>query len=348
MSRVHSIDYLKFGVAIVVVLAHALLLSGEAGPVSYVLGVGIGRAAVPTFAVVSGFLFHRTWSGGRAWTWLGRLLAAYLVWVAVYVPVWWPEQATVGAVLHELVFGPVHLWYVAALFVALLLVLAVLRAVGDALRARRVLVGIALGALVLGAVLQSVHYFTALDLPLNLYRNGILVEFPYAVFGFLLAERVARQGVAALPQSGTLWLALAVLAGLRLAEAGLYLWLHGASYDLPPEFPVLAAGFSVVILLAVLRLELPAPRVNLSFLSVTVYFVHFLVQLACIWAGFGGFAALAVAGVVVPVALALGVIAVQPWVVPRLPRGMGRVMRGTAGWHEADGGTERGRHSGAR
>ena len=54
MPRIHSIDVLKLIIAAGVVWAHATLLTLQGGVVAYVLGQGLVRTVVPTFAVISG------------------------------------------------------------------------------------------------------------------------------------------------------------------------------------------------------------------------------------------------------------------------------------------------------
>jgi len=323
MTRVHSIDYLKFVVACVVVLAHTGLFVGDVGAFGYVLGFSYARAAVPTFAVVSGFLFHSTWQHGRARMWLVKLLVAYVAWVIFYAPIWWPDSPTVGAVAHDLIFGPLHLWYIAALFVAVFLLLAVLTVVPDPARARRTLVLLATGALLAGTVLQGIHFFTPADLPMNAYRNGVFVEFPYAAFGFLLADRLQRRGIGSMPDHRTVWRLFLLLAALRLGEALIYLRLYGSRLDFPPEFPFLAAAFSVALLLWTLRLRLPEPPVNLAFLSVLIYFLHLLVMIVAMRFGITGFAGMAALGILVPTAIGLALLRTArmlEWRVPAVVR----------------------------
>lgn len=319
MARIYSVDYLKLLVACVVVLAHTGLIVNDVGALGYVLGFSFARAAVPTFAVVSGFLFFQTWRHGRARLWLAKLLVAYVAWVAFYLPIWWPDPATPSAVAHELIFGPMHLWYIAALFVAVLILLTVVTVVQAPERARRVLFWLAMGGLLIGTLLQSIHFFTPVDLPMNAYRNGVFVEFPYAAFGFLLAERLERRGEGALPDHRHVCILLAALALLRLAESLVYLGMYGPELNFPPEFPFLAAAFSVVILLFTLRLRLPEPPVNIAFLSVLIYFLHLFVMIVGMRFGIDGFFGMAALGIAVPAAIGLAILRVAHLLEGRMP-----------------------------
>jgi surface polysaccharide O-acyltransferase-like enzyme len=91
MERIHSLDVLKLIIACGVVWAHAMLMTNQGAELAYLFGQGLVRTVVPTFAVVSGFLFYFTLERGKAQVWLARLALFYLFWCAVYLPLWWPK-----------------------------------------------------------------------------------------------------------------------------------------------------------------------------------------------------------------------------------------------------------------
>ena len=274
MQRIHSIDLLKIVIACGVVWGHALLMTQDGGAMSYLFGHGLARTVVPIFAVVSGFLFHFTERGGKAKPWLIRLFVFYLFWCAVYLPIWWPVPATAVAVAENLFFGPIHLWYLAALLLALAILRMVLERSGGEERGRRRLLWIAVTCLSCGTLIQSIDYFSALDLPLNAYRNAFFMEFPFVTFGYLIADKVKREGVDALPPFSLLSGLLALLVVLRLGEAWISMRTFGLSVVAPPEFPFLLAAFAVVAVMLTLRLSVPAMPVNLAYLSMMIYFLH--------------------------------------------------------------------------
>lgn len=283
MTRIHSIDLLKLIVAIGVVWAHATLIVGNFSPAIYVFGQGLVRMTVPIFALISGFLFHSTFRNARIKGWLLRLLVVYLFWCLVYFPFWRAEAASLTAILEQLVFGPLHLWYMAALGIALTLLTVVIKLSHDDAQANRRLFWLAIAGMTLGSVLQLVDFFTPLSIPLNAYRNGLLLGFPYAAFGFLIARHVHRQGMAHLPGLGVLVALLLLLALLRMAEA--WAALQGFGLTLVPDFPPLALAFAITTLLVALRLDLPPAPVNLGFLSMMLYFLHMGVIFACLHFG---------------------------------------------------------------
>jgi surface polysaccharide O-acyltransferase-like enzyme len=299
-ERLQSIDYLKALLAGCVVWAHAVLLTGYVSVPAYLFGQGLVRLAVPGFAVLSGYLFHRTWSRGKALPWVAGLLVVYAFWCLFYLPIWLDGSMGLADIALVLLVGPIHLWYVAALALALVLMTAIL-ATADPTTALNRLKVLAPLCLLAGFSLQAVDFFTAHDIPLNGYRNGLFVEFPYAAFGFLIAARVHRLGPAALPPVGVLVIALVALAALRLVEAALSMHFFGLSVVAPPEFPPLAAGFCVTLLLICLRLRLPAPPVPLGFISMAVYFLHYMALLGLLSLGLTRVTLLTGLGIALPV-----------------------------------------------
>ena len=143
-------------------------------------------------------------------------------------------------------------------------------------------------------------FFTPLDLPLNAYRNGLLLEFPYAAFGYLIADRLQRRGFEGLPRARSLWLIVGGLALLRVAEAALSLKLVGLSPIAPPEFPPLAVGFVLAVFLAILRSKVPALPPSLGLVTMFIYFLHYLVLLVGLYLGWNQLWILVGMGLVLP------------------------------------------------
>lgn len=336
MSRIHSIDVLKLIIAAGVVWAHATLLTLQGGVAAYVIGQGLVRTVVPTFAVLSGFLFHSTFHHGRARGWLVRLGLFYLVWTALYLPVWWPEDPTLASVAQELFFGPIHLWYMAALMVALLALRIVLLLAGDDHRGRWWLMALGLVFLLCGTALQAVGFFGEKELSMHMWRNGVFFEFPFVVIGYLVADRIRRRGTDWLPGAKQAWAILGGLALLRLAEAGLSLHLFGLSISAPPEFPFLSAAFSLMVLLAALRTKVPRLPVNIAFLSMMIYFLHFIVLLGALHFGVRSIWALMVLGIAVPMLAGGALLTMGQWLRARLPGAWDRLLYGRAALRDGD------------
>jgi len=334
MQRIHSIDLLKIVIAVGVVWGHALLMTQDGGVIAYLLGHGLARTVVPIFAVVSGFLFFFTERGGKAKPWLIRLFVFYLFWCVVYLPIWWPNPATIPAVAENLFFGPIHLWYLAALLPALTILRMVVAHSGSEEGVRRRLFWIALLCLSCGTLTQSTDYFTAIDLPLNAYRNALFMEFPFVSFGYLIAAKVKRDGIDGLPPVLLLCGLLAVLVVLRLAEAWVSMRTFGLSIVAPPEFPFLLAAFAVVIVMLTLRLKVPQMPVNFGYLSMMIYFLHMGFLVIGLHFGVQDAEVLTVIGLVASVLSALALQAVLPLLPRSVPKL--RAFAGFAGLQRAE------------
>ena len=285
MQRLYALDALKLLLALGVVWAHVVLLGGHFSTATYLFGQGLVRPAVPTFAMLSGFLFFSTQRRGTTRRWLAVIGGAYLFWCLVYAPVWLPDEPDAAHVVLRLIIGPLHLWYMAALLLAVGMIAAILRWTPGGVATRRWLLGLGIACLLIGSSLQAISFFTPVTIPLNVYRNGVFVEFPYAAFGFLLAGRVAREGRDWMGPAYRLWLLLAGLALLRLVEAWWSLHTFGLSPSAPPEFPPLAVAVSMVLVMACLRLDLPRVPLPLPTLSISIYFLHYLVLLGVLSLG---------------------------------------------------------------
>jgi surface polysaccharide O-acyltransferase-like enzyme len=335
MGRIHSIDVLKLVIAAGVVWAHATLMIQDIGVLDYILGLGLARTVVPTFAVVSGFLFYSTLHHGRARAWLIRLGAFYLFWLVLYVPVWWPDAPTLGNVVPDVVFGPIHLWYMAALMMALMLLHGVMLLAGkDERRGRRWLMGLGLVFLLCGSAFQLIDFFTDKAQSMHLWRNGVFFAFPFVVVGYLVADRIQRRGMDWLPGAGQAWTLLGLFVLLRLAEAGLSLYMYGLSKALP-EFPLLLVAFALSLLLVVLRTHVPRPPVNIAFLSMMIYFLHFIVLLGAIRFGVTGIWALVLLGVGLPMLAGGALLALGRWLQGRSPSAWHRRLYGSAGLRDS-------------
>lgn len=327
MSRIHSIDYLKLIIASGIVWAHVMMMLGQGTAVDYVLGQGLVRIVVPTFAVISGFLFYSTLQRGKALRWIMQLMVVYVFWWLAYLPAWLPYVGDMRTIIKEAIFGPLHLWYVVALIISVTMIAVIQRMAGTGRRGRRALFWIALGCLLIGTGIHSVEYFSDEHMSVHLYRNGPFRIFPYAALGYLVADRLYREGDGWVPSLRAGCRILLGLALLRIGEAWLTLILFGASFDAPPEFPFLAAAFSAMFVLVALRLRLPAPPVNLAFLSMLIYFLHFMVVVTAMDHGVENVLGLTVLGVAVPVLLGLGMIAAAPVLAGIMPEGLARFFR---------------------
>lgn len=332
MERIHSLDVLKLIIACGVVWAHAMLMTNQGGELAYLLGQGLVRTVVPTFAVVSGFLFYFTLRRGKAQIWLARLALFYLFWCAIYLPLWWPRPFAAVDLAENLFFGPMHLWYMAALMQALCLLMLVEKHANSAASLRRWLLWTAVPLMLLSTTIQAFDYFKTLHLTVNAFRNGLFYEYPFAVIGYLVAEKVKRDGLESLPKARVLWLVLAGLVVLRLAEAWGTMRVFGVNMVAPPDFPVLLAAFALTLLLVTLRTTLPKARVNLAYISMMIYFLHVGFLVVALYLGFHDIWVLMAIGVGMPVLAAMVMLGVIRGLSAKFPQAWGlRLLAGQFG-----------------
>lgn len=315
MKRIYAIDLLKLLLAAAVVWAHAVLFSQDITTFDYILLQGVFRTVVPTFALVSGFAFHATWRNGKARIWLRQLGVLYLIWLAIYAPFWLREVHSTADLLRTIVFGPMHLWYIAALFAAVAMLAGILWLGGGERRVRNRLLIVAALSATIGYTMAYISILTPYRLPLDLYRNGPFLLFPFAALGYLAAMRIQRLGRDWLPSAPVLWLIVAGIVVLREIEAALYLRWYGLDIVAPPEFPILAFALPLAIFFAFARLDLPKTRIHYGALSMMIYFMHYLVILVFQHVGITSDWLLFAGGVLIPAAFSFFLV--------RLP-GLGR------------------------
>lgn len=206
-----GLDLLKVGMAFLVVAIHTGMLTDLEDRLGmwpqYVLLQGIARVAVPTFLVISGFYFAPgTRDGPRRW--LMRAGMLYLIWMALYLPQWWPAQEGWRDIASTLWFGWFHLWYLVAMVKAG----AILWLMRDA--PTRLLISVALALIGAGWILQERMMTGAIAQNPDLTRNALFVALPFMILGHCLGrlrDRLAGLGRLIRP-------ALAVALALMAAE----------------------------------------------------------------------------------------------------------------------------------
>jgi hypothetical protein len=144
------------------------------------------------FLLVNGFYFYPVLSERRQWVWLKRLLFLYIFWMAFYLYVWLkPQPVTAGYagnLLLTLFFGYFHLWYVAGLIGAVLLVCAIARLplkVSVPLAAVLFVVGVAIQYAGAYYLLGHGHAGGVLNYS-QTHRNFLFFCFPFVYAGYLI------------------------------------------------------------------------------------------------------------------------------------------------------------------
>lgn len=281
MPRNRALDALKLLLALMVVWFHAGAFGEESPALWPYIEYGFGRIAVPTFLIINGYFFQPVLARGEERRWLGWLVVMYLACTVLYLPFWalslppWPEAAVV--VVPRLVFGYFHLWYLAALLMAVLLMVwlrhwppARLAALAAALFAAGVGLQLVAGL----DLFTGPDWLVRVMASVHLARNGLLLSFPYFCAGYLMRVWNVPARVPGV------WLALMLPASLlgSLAEALLYLrHVPGAA---PVSLLVCNALLTPALFLAALRVRLPLPAWPLSRLATGIYLLHPLALVA--------------------------------------------------------------------
>ncbi|WP_170295081.1 acyltransferase family protein [Paracoccus aestuariivivens] len=279
LARFYSVDYLKLFLAIGVVFGHSILINNHLVGWSFVTGIGLLRSMVPAFSILSGFLLFFIHQRGKTNKWLSGLVFLYVFWTVFYAPMWMRGDMPWSEALWNMFWGPMHLWYVAGLLHAALILLALLW-VGER-------TGSGVKPLIVGAVLAGILEITLAvmtfapiwQLSTEVVRNGLTVIFPFAAIGYLIAKFVAERGIEALPRTSVVWTLVFVLFTLRLFEASISFFMYGPKLPAIPELPLLSYPAVALLFIGFLRLDLPKPAVDLSLWSSSIYFLHiFLIQ----------------------------------------------------------------------
>ncbi len=264
-----AVDLVKLALAMMVVGIHADPFDGLGRMVHLLTAEGLFRLGVPVFLIFSGYYLHDAVLAGRGRSWLWRVLRLYAVWMALYLPVYWPllPGFTPGEALRFFVFGYWHLWYLAGLFMADAVLVPL---TGQSTRWLLVLAGASFG---LGLLLSwglMLGLFTApgaFQDPLHLNRNPLVLSLPCLIAGFVirregLAERLSPKTVRIAAVAGVLLLCAETLA--------LGLLPRGLPHDLMASLALAAPALALAALQSPLRHTSRA----LSDQSGGIYFLH--------------------------------------------------------------------------
>lgn len=305
MSRIYSLDYLKFILACFVAFGHSGLIQNHLNIANFAFGNGVLRNAVPVFSVVSGYFFYMAVTKGKAMVWLRRVLVLYLIWMAFYAPVWMGYVHSARDFARTMVYGYMHLWYVIGLFVAGCLMVALLKLGRATGLGRKPLVIAAVLCALAGIAMEYLSISGVYDIPMHRYRNGVFIIFPFAVIGYLVAARVSHHGLDSLPRPALLAKIALVAVLAMVIEAWVVAMIWSPVERSFLEIPATSLAAGAAIFLLALRLKLPKPMVDLGFLSASIYFLHVAVELFAADKGVRNEWLIFALGVVVPVVIGL-------------------------------------------
>lgn len=269
MRRNFPLDLLKVLLAIMVVGIHTEPFSDVSAGLNFFTANGIFRLAVPVFFVTSGYYFLSVDNAGQLRRWLTRVVVLYAFWMLAYLPFYnpvstlWDAPTSLYGFIATLIRGYFHLWYVAAIILAGLVLYW-------ARGSRPVFLLIAASALYLmGTAVQYLGYYLRPSIlqHQSLYRNFLFFALPLMMVGLAAAKMniVAIQNKLLLP-------VLVTAAACLVAEI-LVASRHpaGASgFDMYFSLFIVAPA----LFLLVIKSYLPYPKVDIAILSSVIYFLH--------------------------------------------------------------------------
>lgn len=269
-QRFHAIDYLRVMMAAFVVLGHARLGLATFGDAWIVAANSIFRAAVPVFAVISGYFLLHSLQRGQLWSWCRRILTLYVIWSLIYYLFLRIMGTGSWLTTKDFLYGFWHLWFLEALVIGALMI-AALQRLGDS-----VLVIAAVLCAVTGIALQYADMTGLWDLRMEVYRSGPFFLFPCMAAGFLIARGYRDGRVAGLDPRRIPTVALVAVATLGLCLAlienavALPRFGRGNVLEIPAGLFLLCPA----IFALTLRLDLPEPSLPLARISSAIYILH--------------------------------------------------------------------------
>lgn len=210
VHRIHSLDYLKLALAVLVAFGHTYWLQSHMNAVVFVLGNGLLRVMVPVFCIVAGFFLYSATARGAGVRWLIRVLGLYSFWMLIYVPFWLSEVHDLISLFKTLLLGYFHLWFMAGILAAGFLILALRRithllAFGLEIP---VLITAAIICACAGIILQYINLSGLAEIGVRKYENGLLMCFPFVTLGYLYGRRMSLRGPEAQPPRRNMLIAL--------------------------------------------------------------------------------------------------------------------------------------------
>jgi len=138
--KFYLLDIMKFVCAFLVVAIHLSPLSDISNCGNYILVECIARIAVPFYFVSSGFLLFRKvsfecYNIKILFDYAKKILKLYGIWMLIYAPVIIESLMQNGGIVHNILFigkmylmwGYHHLWYLHATFIAILIIIFLIK-----------------------------------------------------------------------------------------------------------------------------------------------------------------------------------------------------------------------------
>lgn len=278
MGRNVALDILKLLMAFMVVGIHAEIFKDISLALSYFTAYGLFRIAVPVFLVISGFYFYQTLTNAKTLPWFKRTLLLYFFWMLVYSPFWFhPAELSpkeIIKVLAHLIVGYYHLWYIAGMIVAALILVCIRKFNSS------VLVFLVVTTFLTGVIIQYAGNYHAFDNPtldkivnvIFVHRNALFMSFPFFCIGFLIHKHNIHTKISYNAAK------ILTLAGILLLSSEVYL-----NYVAPEREGGFDNFLSLILLCPALFILFMQTNVvsntkNIALYASAIYFIHPLFQ----------------------------------------------------------------------
>lgn len=231
VKRNATLDNYKIFLSILVILLHYFIPFMSDSQIRHNVSAAIwlpvysirqlGRLAVPSFFLMSGYFLAFS-NKQKIQGYLKKQLKCYLVWSAFYALFWLHNPHHMLVICLNAVFGYFHLWYIAALIVAVPLYCCLSYWTDNAV----LLSGVAVILFITGYLLQTHYFYNHHPYSIFFYRNTLFFCLPFLILGDLL-----KRWSDSLP--GRRYVVLLLLSGLMLFGSECFYYGHaGREYDL--------------------------------------------------------------------------------------------------------------------
>lgn len=283
LDRNVALDILKLSMAFMVVGIHAEFLRDISVAWSYFTAFGIFRIAVPVFLLISGFYFYQTLENNNASLWFKRCLLLYCFWMIVYSIFWFkPAELSFKMFFIQIVVGYYHLWYIAGMIGAAVMMLVMRRFNSPTL------IVISIAIYLIGVVIQYAGNYhvvenARLDNILNInfiHRNALFFSLPFFCIGYLIHKNNIHNRIS--------FSSAKILTAIGIVLLSMEIYFN---YVAPGRDGGFDNFFSLIILCPALfilfmQIKLLSNTKNIALYATAIYFVHplFLLPLASLLA----------------------------------------------------------------
>ncbi|WP_345987979.1 acyltransferase family protein [Sulfurimonas sp. HSL1-2] len=280
LSRNIALDILKLVMAFIVIGLHTQFLHDFTKVGNFLTCNGVFRIAVPMFLLINGFYFYSFACEKKYIHWFKRVLFLYLFWMMVYSYFWWKpfeiSLETLLAILEIFLVGYLHLWYLAALLGAALIMIIVKKF------SAKTLVAAILITFLSGTAIQYAGNYHIFDMPLLdrvantkwVYRNFLFFAFPFFSIGFFINKYDVHKKI-----SFELSLIVTVI-GFILVLGESYLNLLSPINDKDFDMLVSLLILCPILFILFMNFEFKGGSKQFALYASGVYFVHLIILFA--------------------------------------------------------------------